>query len=69
VSASPETVETSLAARRGRAEALRARHPFAEELLTLYVALLDAWEGVRELPADPGRSRASSARASTTRAS
>jgi Protein involved in formate dehydrogenase formation len=54
VSASPQTVESRFAARRLRAEALRARHPFAAELLTLYVALLDAWEGVRELPPDPG---------------
>ena len=29
---------------RRRSEALRARHPFATEVLTLYVALLDVWE-------------------------
>jgi hypothetical protein len=53
VSASPQTVETPFAARRLRAEALRARHPFAAEMLTLYLALLDAWEGVSESPPDP----------------
>ena len=29
---------------RRRAEALRARHPFAGEVLTLYLALLDVWD-------------------------
>jgi hypothetical protein len=52
VTASP-TVETPYAARRLRAEALRARHSFAAELLTLYVALLDVWDTVRESPPDP----------------
>jgi Protein involved in formate dehydrogenase formation len=32
------------APQRRRAEALRARHPFAAEVLALYVALLDVWE-------------------------
>lgn len=40
--------------RRIRAEELRDRHPFAAELLTLYLALLpvqeDAWERARERP-------------------
>jgi hypothetical protein len=49
-----ETVASPWAARRRRAEALRARHPFAAELLTLYLALLpvqeDAWGRVRESP-------------------
>jgi hypothetical protein len=30
--------------RRRRAELLRGRHPFAAEVLTLYLALLDVWE-------------------------
>jgi hypothetical protein len=54
VSASAQTVETSFAARRLRADALRARHPFADELLSLYVALLDAWDAVPQPPPDPG---------------
>ena len=32
------------APQRRRAEALRARHPFAAEVLALYVALLDVWD-------------------------
>ena len=32
------------AAHRRRAEALRERHPFAQEVLTVYLALLDVWE-------------------------
>jgi hypothetical protein len=55
--ASIETVESPFAARRLRAEALRARHPFAAEVLTLYLALLPvhehAWDAVRESPPDP----------------
>jgi hypothetical protein len=54
--ASLESVESPFAARRLRAEALRARHAFAAEVLTLYVALLtvheDAWDAVRESPPD-----------------
>lgn len=46
------------AGRRLRAEALRARHPFAAEVLTLYLALLpvqeDAWSSAREIPPSPG---------------
>ena len=42
------------AARSERADELRTRHPFAEELLTLYLALLpaqeDAWQRSRESP-------------------
>jgi hypothetical protein len=53
VSASLQAVEALSAARRRRAEALRDRHPFAAELLTLYVALLDAWDTVDERPPDP----------------
>jgi hypothetical protein len=49
-----ETAVSPWADRRLRAEALRARHPFAGELLTLYLALLpvqeDAWDAVRESP-------------------
>jgi formate dehydrogenase formation protein len=45
-------------ARRQRAQALRATHPFAAELLTLYLALVEvqehAWSAAREAaPADP----------------
>ena len=51
------SAKSPFAARRLRAEALRARHPFAAELLTLYVALLDvqedAWSAVHERPPDP----------------
>jgi hypothetical protein len=47
------TAAVATADRRHRAEALRARHPFAEELLVLYLALLDAWEGVSDGPDDP----------------
>jgi Protein involved in formate dehydrogenase formation len=57
LTADPVPLETAVspwAARRRRAEALRARHPFAAELLTLYLALLpvqeDAWGRVRERP-------------------
>jgi FdhE protein len=43
--------------RRLRAEALRGRHPFAAELLTLYLALLpvqeEAWTRARESPPAP----------------
>jgi hypothetical protein len=54
VSAESVTVDRSSAVRRRRAEELRARHPFADEVLTLYLALLDAWEAVSETPPDPG---------------
>lgn len=51
-----ETVRSPFAARRLRAEALHARHPFAAEVLTLYLALLpaqeEAWRAVRESPPD-----------------
>lgn len=60
MSADPVPLETAVspwAGRRLRAEALRARHPFAAEVLTLYLALLpvqeDAWSAVRESPPDP----------------
>jgi hypothetical protein len=50
-------LESPFAARRLRAEALRARHPFAAEVLSLYLALLpvqeDAWEAVLESAPDP----------------
>jgi formate dehydrogenase maturation protein FdhE len=56
--ASLEAVESPFGARRLRAEALRARQPFAAEVLTLYLALLatqeDVWATVRESPPDPG---------------
>ncbi len=45
------------AARARRAEELRARHPFADELMALYLALLpvqeEAWRATRERPPDP----------------
>jgi hypothetical protein len=57
VSAEPAPLETAVspwAGRRVRAEALRARHPFAAEVLTLYLTLVpvqeDAWGAVRESP-------------------
>jgi len=58
VSAAPPATEVSpWADRRLRADALRARHPFASELLTLYLALLpvqeDAWSRARESPPGP----------------
>ena len=53
MSAAAATVDRSFAVRRRRAEALRARHAFADEVLALYVALLDAWESVSESPPDP----------------
>jgi hypothetical protein len=53
-----ETAASPWAARRLRAEALRARHPFAAELLRLYLALLpvqqDAWSSARENPPPAG---------------
>jgi hypothetical protein len=52
------TVTSPWAPQRRRAEALRARHPFAAEVLTLYVALLDvweeAWDAAREERPEPG---------------
>jgi hypothetical protein len=53
VSGASATVDRPFAVRRRRAEALRDRHAFADELLVLYIALLDAWEAVSERPADP----------------
>jgi ribosomal protein L37E len=60
MSAGPAPVETTVspwAGRRRRAEALRARHPFAAELLTLYLALLpvqeDAWNSACGSPPHP----------------
>jgi ribosomal protein L37E len=57
VSAHParlQTVVSPWADRRLRAQELRDRHPFAAELLTLYLALLpvqeDAWSWARESP-------------------
>jgi Protein involved in formate dehydrogenase formation len=57
LSADPATLETAVSpwpARRLRAGELRARHPFAAELLTLYLALLpvqeDAWRRALESP-------------------
>ena len=54
----PATVDRSITLRRRRAEALRARHPFADELLALYLAMLDAWEPVSEVPPDPRQAAA-----------
>jgi hypothetical protein len=46
-------------ARRARAQELRERHPFAAELLRLYLALLpaqeQAWRAAREHPPDPAQ--------------
>ena len=53
MSAAPATADRPVAVRRRRAEELRARHPFADEVLVLYVALLDAWEAVGATPPDP----------------
>ena len=62
MSAEPAAVEIDEAAwqaRRARAQELRERHPFAAELLTLYLALLpageDAWRAVRERAPDPAQ--------------
>jgi FdhE protein len=53
-----ETVASRWGVRRLRAEELRARHPFADEVLTLYLALLPAqertWSAVRDSPAQAG---------------
>jgi hypothetical protein len=40
-------------ASRRRAEALRDRHPFAAEVLTLYLGLLDVWAQTSAPPKDP----------------
>jgi hypothetical protein len=52
--APPETEVSPWAGRRLRAEELCARHPFAAELLTLYLALLpvqeDVWSWARQSP-------------------
>jgi ribosomal protein L37E len=60
VSVDPAPLETAVspwAARRLRAEELRARHPFAADLLTLYLALVpvqeEAWSAAREHPPRP----------------
>jgi Protein involved in formate dehydrogenase formation len=49
-----ETSSSSWTARSRRAEELRERHPFAAEVLALYLALLpvqeDAWRAARESP-------------------
>jgi hypothetical protein len=44
MAATGATATSPWAPLRRRAEALRARHPFATEVLALYVALLDVWE-------------------------
>ena len=58
MSAAAETVASPWAARTRRAEELRDRHPFAAELLTLYLALApvqeDAWRTVQESGTDLG---------------
>jgi Protein involved in formate dehydrogenase formation len=55
--ASLATEGSPFALRRLRAEALRARHPFAADLLTLYLALLavheDVWDAVRVRRSNP----------------
>ena len=54
---SAATATTPWTRRRERAEELRARHPFAEEVLSLYLELLpvqeDAWRAARESLPDP----------------
>jgi hypothetical protein len=52
------TATSPWAPQRRRAEVLRARHPFAAEVLALYVALLDVWDEAwdaanRERPEPP----------------
>jgi hypothetical protein len=42
-------------AHRRRAEVLRERYPFAAEVLTLYLALLDVWEPARDERPEPDR--------------
>ena len=49
----PATLDRSFAVRRRRAETLRARHRFADELLALYLAVLGAWESVSPGPPAP----------------
>jgi len=55
---SRETTAGTWAARRRRAEELRDRHPFADDVLGLYLALLpvqeDAWSAARESPPPAG---------------
>lgn len=57
MSATAETVMSPWAARTQRAEELRERHPFAAELLTLYLALAPVqehvWRTIRESPPPP----------------
>ena len=52
-----DTSAGSWAAHRRRAEALRAHHAFASEVLTLYLALLDVWtaagDAAREQAPEP----------------
>jgi hypothetical protein len=62
VSAEPTALEIdggAWEARRARAQELRERHPFAAELLSLYLALLpaqeQAWRAVREHSPDPAQ--------------
>jgi hypothetical protein len=54
---SAQSAVSPWAARRLRAEELRDRYPFADELLTLYLALVpvqqDAWSRARESPPEP----------------
>jgi formate dehydrogenase formation protein len=51
-----QTVTSPWAANRRRGEGLRDRHPHARQVLTLYLALLDAWEDGWRLArdVDPG---------------
>jgi FdhE protein len=62
VSAEPAALEIddgAWAARQARAHELRERHPFAAELLTLYLALVavqeEAWSAFRESPPAPAQ--------------
>jgi hypothetical protein len=55
----PATPTSPWAAYRPRGETLRDRHPFAAELLVLYLALLDVWEQAwRAARADPPAAQA-----------
>src|SRR5262249_31768136 len=58
----PQAIRSPWAARRRRAERLRERYPFAAEVLTLYLELLDvqepAFEAAHGLPPESAAARA-----------
>ena len=45
----PGRAQSPWVAHRRRAEVLRERHPFAAEVLAVYLALLDVWEAGKDL--------------------